>query len=401
MPERLSRELRVLYELARAVAAGPYGLDQILVRICDEIRADFGFQRVLIARYRPEDRTTHAVVLQGIEWPGDDWLPIDRFPLLERALETRGAVLAEDAAAEGALPKRLVERFGVSAIVAAPLLVEGRVLGFLVADHGGEPFELAPGELELLTALGWIAAVFVEKAEQYTQLEGALEELRRLDRAKSEFVSIASHELRSPIAVVHGIASTLYVRGDDLTPEQLLDLRMTLHTQTRRLHDLAEQLLDLSRLEAGAYPFAPCPIRPREQLERLLPDLAVDPLPEIELTIDPEVEITTDPAGFERVASNLVTNAMRYGRPPISIRSHLNDHFHLVVEDCGEGVAPEFVPRLFERFTRSDSSRRGSEGAGLGLAIAHQFACALGGDLRYEPAAPHGARFILVLPRAA
>lgn len=401
MPERLSRELRVLYELARAVAAGPYGLDEILVRICDEIRADFAFDRALIARYREEDRTAHAVVLQGIDSPGDDWLPVERFPLLERALETRGAVLAQDAAAEAALPERIVERFGVRSVVAVPLLVEGRVLGFLVADRRGEAFDLGARELELLTALGWIAAVFVDKAEQYTQLQEALEELRRLDRAKSEFVSIASHELRSPIAVVHGIASTLHARGDELPPGRLAELRGTLYAQTTRLRALAEQLLDLSRLEAGAYPFAPCPIRPRERLERLLPDVAADRLRDIDLAVDPEVEITTDPDGFERVASNLVTNAMHYGRPPISIRSIVNDEFRLVVEDRGEGVSPDFVPRLFERFTRSDGSRRRADGAGLGLAIAHSFASALGGDLRYEPAAPHGARFILVLPRAA
>jgi two-component system, OmpR family, sensor histidine kinase MtrB len=401
MPERLSRELRVLYELAHAVAAGPYELDDILVRICDEIRADFGFDRALLARYRPEDRTVHAVVLQGVEWPGDEWLPLDRFPLLERALETRGAVLARDAGAEKALPGKLVERFGVRSIAAAPLLVEGRVLGFLVADRGGEAFDFAPGELELLTALGWIAAVFIEKAEQYAQLQEALEELWRLDRAKSEFVSIASHELRTPIAVVHGIASTLHARGGELPEEQLAELRRALYTQTSRLRGLAEQLLDLSRLEAGAYPFAPCPIRPRERLEQLLPDVATGRLREIELAVDPEVEITTDPDGFERVAANLVTNAIRYGRPPISIRADVDEEFRLVVEDRGDGVAPEFVPRLFERFTRSDRSRRRADGAGLGLAIAHSFACALGGDLRYEPATPHGARFILVLPRAA
>ena len=383
----------MLYELARAVAAGPYGHD--------EIRADLAFDRALVARYRPEDRAVRVVVARALDWPGDDWLPIDRFPLLEQALETRGAVLAKDAAAEGALPERVVERFGVRSIVAAPLLVEGRVLGFLVADRDGATFELGPDDLELLTALGWIAAVFVEKAEQYTQLQQALEELRTLDRAKSEFVSIASHELRSPIAVVHGIASTLHERGEDLAPEALAALRRTLYEQTTRLRELAEQLLDLSRLEAGAYPIAPCPIRPREQLERVLAGLVPDRLPDIELAVDPDVELTTDPTGFERVASNLVTNAIRYGRPPISIRSHVNDDFRLVVEDRGEGVAPDFVPRLFERFTRSDNSRLRADGAGLGLAIAHQFACALGGDLRYEPAAPHGARFILVLPRAA
>jgi signal transduction histidine kinase len=96
--------------------------------------------------------------------------------------------------------------------------------------------------------------------------------------------------------------------------------------------------------------------------------------------------------------SNLVVNALRYGETPVVVSAEQNDrHFRLTVEDSGEGVAPEFVPDLFERFSRS----RGSEtrtGTGLGLAIARSYAQAHRGDLVYERATPSGARFQLVLP---
>ena len=75
-------------------------------------------------------------------------------------------------------------------------------------------------------------------------------------------------------------------------------------------------------------------------------------------------------------------------------------HFRLAVEDRGRGVNPDFVPQLFERFSRSGESTEMTQGAGLGLSIAQSFAHAQGGDLIYSPATPHGARFELVLPRA-
>ena len=108
-----------------------------------------------------------------------------------------------------------------------------------------------------------------------------------------------------------------------------------------------------------------------------------------------------DPNAFDRIVSNLIVNATRYGAAPIEISAEQRDrHFRLRVEDHGHGVPAEFVPQLFERFTRSSSAGAArTEGAGLGLAIAKSYAQAHGGDLLYEDASPHGARFELVLPR--
>jgi signal transduction histidine kinase len=102
---------------------------------------------------------------------------------------------------------------------------------------------------------------------------------------------------------------------------------------------------------------------------------------------------------LDRVVTNLVTNAFRYGVPPVKVYAERTDrHFRLTVEDVGRGVSPEFVPDLFERFTRSSRERADAVGTGLGLAIARSYARAHGGDLVYEDAEPHGARFRLVLP---
>jgi signal transduction histidine kinase len=400
--ERLSRELQIFQRLARVVAGEPYDVNHILERIAAEFREAFEFERALLVRYRPEERTVHAVVQQGVDWPGDEWLLLEKFPFLEQALTTGEAVLVRDARAEAAMPSTIIERFGVRSIVAVPLLIEGRCLGFLVGDRHGGALGLSADDLALLTALGMVTAVFIDKADQYAELQEALEEVRGLEQAKSDFVSVASHELRTPIAVVHGIAVTLHVRGDDLRVDQLRDLRAALVEQTVRLRTLAEQLLDLSRVDSGILGVRHERFRPWERLDTLLARLAPYRRGEVTVDIDPELELESDPLAFERVVSNLLDNALRYGRPPIQVRTEDGHGFRLVVEDCGEGVSPDFVPQLFERFTRSDESRsRRSEGAGLGLAIAASFASAIGGTLSYEPADPSGARFRFVLPSSA
>ena len=397
--DRPARELHAFYELARVVAADPYDGDEVLRRVCGELRSAFGFERVLVARFDADARALHAVVEDGIGWPSDEPLPLATFPSLERALGARGAVLVRDAQAEHAIPASIGERFGVRSLAALPLLAAGRLVGFFLADRGGDDFELTDEDLEFLTAIGAVAAVFVDKADQYARVEDALEDLRRVDVAKSEFVSLASHELRTPIAVVHGIASTLHLRGRELDETQLLDLRRLHYDQTTRLVEVAEQLLDLSRVDAGAVRVHLRRFRPRQWLDTELPRLAHDRRDDIEVSVDPEIEIVTDPAGFERIVSNLVLNALRYGRPPVTVRGTLADDFRLAVEDCGDGVDPEFAPRMFERFTRAERERAAAtRGAGLGLAIAHSFARELGGELTYEDASPSGARFVLSLP---
>ncbi len=120
--------------------------------------------------------------------------------------------------------------------------------------------------------------------------------------------------------------------------------------------------------------------------------------PAIDVAIDPGCEVVADPVAFERVVENLLTNAVKYGRAPIAVRG---DCDRLVVEDSGPGVAADFVPHLFERFTRAGGVPRSVAGAGLGLAIARAFATAAGGELTYEPAEPSGSRFVFAFRREA
>jgi signal transduction histidine kinase len=251
-------------------------------------------------------------------------------------------------------------------------------------------------EFALLRSLGSLTVLALERSRLEHEARIALEEA---DEMKSQFVALASHELRTPVAVIHGIAATLEMRGQELANEQLLQLRRTLYEQTDRLRRLVDQLLDLSRLEAHSVHIEPKTLSVRSRVEELVLMVAGARANEVKIDVPADLETIVDPDTFDRVVSNLIVNALRYGEAPIRVHAEQPDrYFRLSVEDSGPGVPPDFVPQLFERFTRGRRPQEGPGGAGLGLAIALSYAQAHGGELLYEEAEPHGARFKLVLP---
>jgi signal transduction histidine kinase len=254
-------------------------------------------------------------------------------------------------------------------------------------------------ERRLLETLGALTGLALDRTRLFAQEREARVALERADELKSHFVALAAHELRAPVATVHTTAETLSRRGAELSPDLVTQLHEHLFAQTERLRLLVEQLLDLSRLEAEAVAIEPVPFVVRRRVEELVTTLAGPRLQDVEIAIPEDLAATADLAAFDRVVSNLLQNALRYGQPPIAVRATQNDrHFRLTVEDRGPGVSAEFVPDLFERFTRSPEAH-GPGGTGLGLAIARSYAHAHRGDLLYEPADPQGASFQLVLPR--
>jgi signal transduction histidine kinase len=386
-------ELRAVYDLALA-AQGAHEVGDLLDRICASVAETFGFERAGISRYRPDTDEVELLAARGVSIDEIRQLPseLSEWPFLRQALETRDLVFVEDVRADAAMPAGVPEQYGVRAVLAVPLVSGERCLGFLSADHGGEPFALDETAIAVLRTIATLAASFLEKALVH-------EELLRLDRLKSNFIALASHELRTPAAVIFGISSTLNERGDELAHEQIEELRRALYDQSARMRQLVDQLLDLSRLEAKAIRIKPEPFTVRRRVEDIVLMTVPDRSREVAIEVEPALEAVADPDAFDRIVSNLLTNAMRHGAPPVTISAARRDrHFRLAVEDRGRGVTPEFVPQLFERFARSDRSQRFSQGAGLGLSIAQSYAQAHGGDIVYEHADPHGARFELVLP---
>ena len=274
----------------------------------------------------------------------------------------------------------------IKSMLGVPLLVRGEALGVL---HVGtlRPREFTQDEVELLQLVCERVAIAIERARLH-------EELIQLDQLKLNFVAIASHELRTPATAVYGVLKTLAERGETLGDELRDELLRVGVEQGERLRRLLEELLDLSRLDARAIIVEPRPL----VLKAALAEVVRAALPTgggVELDIPDDLAAVVDPLVLERVVSNLVANAARYGAPPIRIAAQQRDrHLRVAVEDAGPGVPKELEGKLFDRFARG----AGETGHGLGLAIARAYAQAHGGDLVHDPR-PGGARFELLIPQ--
>jgi signal transduction histidine kinase len=255
-------------------------------------------------------------------------------------------------------------------------------------------------EMDILKSLGALTSLALDRSSLFTRERDARLALERADELKTNFIALAAHELRTPVTSVHGVVNTLDRLGDQLSEADRTELKDALLTQSERLRRLVDQLLDLSRLDADSVPIHPVAITVREHVAELVAASAGERSTEVLIEIPSDLMATIDQTVFERVVSNLLTNALRHGESPVRVTAaRLDRHFRIAVQDSGKGVPAEFVDDLFERFSRSNEARARGLGSGLGLSIARSYARAHGGDLVYEEAPPHGARFELVVPQ--
>ena len=205
---------------------------------------------------------------------------------------------------------------------------------------------------------------------------------------------MTAHELRGPVGVLGMSAETLQRHWGDLSEQERAEFLGSMATSAAQLNRLLADLLTTSRLQARSLDLRPETIDVRHHLEVLAATLRkAHPQAEVHLDGDEGATIFADPGRLTQAMDNLLTNALRHGRSPVSVdvrpRGELVD---LVVTDAGPGVAPEIRPRLFERFV---SSGRG--GTGLGLHIVRELARAQGGNASYDVA---DRAFVLTLPAA-
>ncbi|UMP03647.1 HAMP domain-containing sensor histidine kinase [Amycolatopsis sp. EV170708-02-1] len=229
------------------------------------------------------------------------------------------------------------------------------------------------------------------------ELERTVGELRAMEADARRFVADVSHELRTPLAAMNAVTDVLDEDAETLPPDTAVAARLV-SGETRRLTRLVQDLVEISRFDAG-----------RAELVLDEWDLATAIRDSLDARgwRDGEGLVTDLPEGvlarvdrrrLDLIVANLVGNAFRHGAAPVEVR--LRDdggEVTLTVEDHGPGIDPAVLPHVFDRFTKADTARARSEGSGLGLAIALENARLHGGDITAADSG-HGARFVLRLP---
>jgi two-component system, OmpR family, phosphate regulon sensor histidine kinase PhoR len=232
-------------------------------------------------------------------------------------------------------------------------------------------------------------------------------EMRRLETVRQDFVANVSHELRTPVASVRSAAETLRmaIEHDPKAATQFIDI---IERNGRRLGELINDLLDLSRIEAKEYRLKVESTDLRQLCEKTVSAFAVRASSRnMRLTVDlpaPFPPAMVDASAFDRILTNLVDNALKYcpdgARISVSAREY-GPKIQVIVSDSGAGIDAKHLPRLFERFYRVDNGRsRDMGGTGLGLSIVKHLVEAMGGEVSVESLPGKGSAFTFTLSHA-
>ena len=323
--------------------------------------------------------------------------------LVETVMSTGETVYRRDMSDHEHPEEVTLTEIGLHSRIAAPLLLGVRPIGML-AILRREPDAFGPDEIELATLLGRLVATGVQNIRAYSAERETVEELRRLSALRADFVSLVSHELRSPMAAVIGAARTLQGRWRELSPQQRASFLALISDETARLATLIGDVLDTSRIEAGTFTYSFTDVDLADLVRETVAAMALgqDEVLVVAQAPDTVPAVRADRERLKQVLMNLVENAVKYSPAGGEVEVHAwaeNGLVLVAVEDQGPGIPREQQGLIFEKFGRANVGG-GKPGSGLGLFIARSIAEAHGGSLKVRSAPGQGSTFTLELPLA-
>ena len=301
--------------------------------------------------------------------------------------------------------RQMLERFGFRASLAVPLLREDQIIGGLVVRRKSSG-EFRPEVIELLKTFATQSVLAIQNARLFREIEEKSREIEAANRHKSEFLANMSHELRTPLNAIIGFSEVLQERLFGELNEKQAEYTDDILTSGRHLLSLINEILDLSKVEAG-----------RMELELATFDLplAIDNARtfvreratkhgiNLDVKVDERLgDFVGDERKIKQILLNLLSNAVKFtpegGRIGISARQ-VDGSVEISVSDTGIGIAPQDQPKIFEEFRQvgSDYAHK-SEGTGLGLTLAKKFVELHGGRIWVESEVGKGSTFTFTLP---
>jgi signal transduction histidine kinase/CheY-like chemotaxis protein len=413
--QTLSQNVQQLYRLSTALQE-PLSLREQITRVLDAARDVVVVDRICIWVVEPGGRSFRALAGAGVseaEWAriAEVDIPVEDAGAMRRTFETGLPLIVEE---HEAVPSELRLRppyadlpwMRTRSFVIVPMIARGQPVGLLAADNKLRREPIPPRTVELLQSFASHAAVAVENARLFSESEHKSRQLEVANRHKSEFLANMSHELRTPLNAVIGFSEVLLERMfgelNDKQDEYLQDIL----SSGRHLLSLINDILDLSKVEAGRMELELTTFDLPTALQNtmtLVRERATRHGIRMSVDVDERLgDITADERKVKQVLLNLLSNAVKFTPDggSITVRALKGDGVvEVSVKDTGIGIAPEDRGKIFQEFQQvgEDYARKG-EGSGLGLALAKKFVELHGGIILVDSTLGEGSTFTFTLP---
>ena len=435
--QAIHSQLNQLHTLNRTGMAiiSTLDIDKLLNVVLELLMENLGYRRMLLMLYDPHRQVAYRAQLSGVSPEVEQAgrlleMPIHDDGSIHADLLLRGrGVLIKDVefVADRIYPPILgmAREEAVTSFVAAPLKSSQRIMGFIAADRGEAACRQE--DLDLLLTIATQVAVAIDNAQAYQDLEeltqtlehrvqertrelqAANEKLQELDRLKSAFVSIVSHELRTPMTSIKGYIENMLDGLTGALSERQSYYLGRVKYNVERLTRMINDLLDLSRIEAGRVELTLAPLTIAELVPEIVESLQpVGQAKSIAIQHWHQggpVQISGDRDKLHQILTNLIQNAVKFtpsgGQIRVETKMIAGGFVQFCVADTGSGIAPHEQAKIFDRFYRGEAIQVEQRGAGLGLAITKSLVELHGGKIWVESIPGQGSRFYFTMPIAS
>ncbi len=423
--DRRLRELMVLHDASHALSRS-LDIDTLLQEVLQLIKREFGFEHLGV-RLLDEDGILRIRSHVGLS---DEYILTSAMPPSRETyfgscfLDAQPVVVGDTRTIDKPLLlSRLVKDVPISALIHAPMIYEGRVIGVLTAYTSRGPVHFTDEFVNLFAALANQLAMAVVNAQLYAEVQAyslAMEEkvahrtaelekanarLLELDRLKSDFLSTVSHELRTPLTSIRSFSEIL-LRYDVNDTEKRRKFIDVIHNEAERLTRMINDLLDLSKIEAGRMELQPQPLQLEPVFARalgttqpLFSERGIQATSEIQAGLPP---VYADADRLHQVLTNLLGNSVKFSPEGGTVRlsGTRKEGFALIcVADEGPGIPPDRLEQIFDRFHQvRDPQKSHPLGTGLGLTISREIVEKMGGKIWVESELGEGALFMFTVP---
>ncbi len=426
--EELDKKIQGLYaiqELGRTISA-TFNLDELFKPIDQNFLSRFGFQKGFVLLNEVRSLKTIIKNIGGFEVGQLEEIKqkLSQDKTLETILKQPKPISVNKFEASDSVQKKLAQIIPLASFIIVPFRSKEESLGFILAGNETVYSPVTSGDVEVLFILANQLAVAIENAllydqivkshqelelrirERTKQLSALNEELVKLNRMKSDFVSDVSHELRTPLTSIKGYASIMMDgKLGKVTDEQKTRL-MKINKHTDILTKMINDLLDIARIESGRVIMEIKPVAIKETIDNCA-DIVTPQLKEAKISLITDLSqgpktVLADARQLERVFINLLSNAIKFtpaeGKITIKVKDK-KEVTEISLSDTGLGVAADDLSKIFEEFYRADNPiNQEKKGTGLGLALVKRIIEAHKGEIWAASKLGEGTTFTFTLP---